>query len=69
MQGLSEDLTIVSMLGSGNDYLPGVNGMAQLIPVRGANAGLWSVYLKLRRSPAWAHRCAPHTTVLRSLSA
>lgn len=57
-QAVAEDLTVASMLGSGNDYLPGVKGLPQLVPVRGSSAGLWDAYLKLRASPTWAHRRA-----------
>ena len=53
-QALAEDLTLVCMLGSGNDYMPGTRGL-QTIPASG-NGGLWQDYLQMRASKAWAHR-------------
>ena len=53
-QALAEDLTLVCVLGSGNDYMPATRGL-QTIPSSG-KGGLWSDYLQLRSSKAWANR-------------
>ena len=54
LQALAEDLTLVCVLGSGNDYMPATRGL-QTIPSSG-KGGLWSDYLQLRSSKAWADR-------------
>jgi len=54
LQALAEDLTLVCMMGSGNDYMPGTRGLTT-IPASGSG-GLWQVYLQMRSMKAWAHR-------------
>ena len=51
MEGASADLALLSILGSGNDYLPGMRG----VPREGGGGakGLWARYLQLRSMPLW----------------
>ena len=53
-QALAEDFTLVCVLGSGNDYLPGTRGL-QTIPSAG-KGGLWTDYLQMRATDTWAGR-------------
>lgn len=47
---LARDLTIIAILCSGNDYLPGCQGLTLKDYMR---PGLWNLYLDMRRQPEW----------------
>jgi hypothetical protein len=47
---LARDLTLLAILSSGNDYLPGCQGLTLKDNTR---PGLWNLYLDMRRQPEW----------------
>ena len=47
---LARDLTLLAILSSGNDYLPGCQGLTLKDNTR---PGLWNLYLDMRRQEAW----------------
>lgn len=47
---LARDLTLLAILSSGNDYLPGCQGLTLKDNSR---PGLWNLYLDMRRQPEW----------------
>ena len=50
LQSAKRDLALLAIMGSGNDYVPGLTPSLDR---------LWMGYLQLRSQPAWASRCAP----------
>jgi hypothetical protein len=50
ISSLARDLTLLAILSSGNDYLPGCQGLTLKDNSR---PGLWNLYLDMRRQPEW----------------
>lgn len=50
VSSLARDLTLLAILSSGNDYLPGCQGLTLKDNTR---PGLWNLYLDMRRQPEW----------------
>lgn len=50
ISSLARDLTLLAILSSGNDYLPGCQGLTLKDNTR---PGLWNLYLDMRRQPEW----------------
>ena len=50
VSGLARDLTLLAILSSGNDYLPGCQGLTLKDNSR---PGIWNLYLDMRRQPEW----------------
>ena len=50
VSSLARDLTLLAILSSGNDYLPGCQGLTLKDNTR---PGLWNLYLDMRRQEAW----------------
>ena len=52
--GLALDLMLLSLIASGNDYLPAVQGLQLSNKYR---PGLWDLYLGMRQEERWAGHC------------
>ncbi|MEW5302265.1 MAG: hypothetical protein WDW36_005067 [Sanguina aurantia] len=50
LMGMKMDMALIAVLCSGNDYLPGMKSMSMIDS--GYGSGVWSRYLKLRRTSA-----------------
>ena len=49
---MNMDLVLLTMMSKGNDYLPGINGA----PAAEGTLGYWTRYLRLKKTPRWAHQ-------------